>query len=97
MNPFTFNTTKSILFRSGAAKEIDRHAGDLLGSKVLLITDAGLRKLGLCDPAISALEAAGHEVTVFDAVEADPSVATLMEAVKIGRSRAALQGLVKEA
>ena len=86
MNPFTFNTTKSILFRSGAAKEIDRHAGDLLGSRVLLVTDAGLRKLGLCDPAIAALEAAGHEVTIFDAVEADPSVATLMAAVEAGRA-----------
>lgn len=89
MNPFTFNTTKSILFRSGAAQEIDRHAGAVLGAKVLLITDAGLRKLGLCDPAIAALEAASHEVTIFDAVEADPSVATLMAAVEAGRSSGA--------
>lgn len=89
MNPFTFNTTKSILFRSGAAQEIDRRAGAVLGAKVLLITDAGLRKLGLCDPAIAALEAASHEVTIFDAVEADPSVATLMAAVEAGRSSGA--------
>lgn len=87
MNPFTFNTTKSILFRSGAAKEIDRHAGALLGSRILFVTDVGLRRLGLCNPAIAVLEAAGHQVTIFDAVEADPSVATVMAAVEAGRGR----------
>jgi alcohol dehydrogenase class IV len=86
MNPFVFNTTKTILFRSGAAKEIDRHAGALLGPRVLLVTDPGLRRLGLADPAIAALRAAGHEVRVFDAVEADPSVATLTAAVEAGRA-----------
>lgn len=86
VNPFVFNTTKSILFRSGAAREIDRHAGPLLGPKVLLITDPGLTRLGLAEPAIAALRAAGLEVKVFDAVEADPSVATLTAAVEEGRA-----------
>lgn len=89
VKPFVFNTTKSIVFRSGAAREIDRHAGSLLGPKVLLITDPGLTKLGLADPAIAALRGAGHEVKVFDAVEADPSVATLMAAVEEGRAAGA--------
>ncbi|EKF43128.1 iron-containing alcohol dehydrogenase [Nitratireductor indicus C115] len=89
MNPFVFNTTKSILFRSGAAREIDRHAGNLLGERVLLVTDPGLRRLGLAEPAIAALAEAGHEVAVFDAVEADPSVATLMAAVELGRASGA--------
>lgn len=31
MNPFIFNTTHSIIFRSGAAKVIDQHLGALLG------------------------------------------------------------------
>lgn len=85
MTPFVFNTTKSILFRSGAAKEINKHTGALLGPKVLVVTDPGLRKLGVADPAIGALTAAGHEVTIYDQVEADPSVATLMAAVEAGR------------
>lgn len=86
MNPFTFNTTKSILCRPGAAAELDRHAGALLGPRVLVVTDPGLRSLGLADPAIAALRRVGHEVTIFDAVEADPSVATLMAAVEAGRA-----------
>jgi alcohol dehydrogenase class IV len=93
MTPFVFNTTKSILFRSGAAKEIATHAGTLLGPKVLIVTDPGLRRLGLADPAIAALAAAGHEVTIFDQVEADPSVATVMQTVEAGRA-AGVTGLI---
>jgi alcohol dehydrogenase class IV len=93
MTPFVFNTTKSILFRSGAAKEIAAHAGTLLGPRVLVVTDPGLRRLGLADPAIAALTAAGHEVTIFDQVEADPSVATVMQTVEAGKA-AGVTGLI---
>ncbi|MFD1911003.1 iron-containing alcohol dehydrogenase [Halodurantibacterium flavum] len=86
MNPFSFNTTKCILFRSGAAAQIDQHTKALLGPRILIVTDPGLRSLGLADPAIAALEAAGLEVHVFDRVEADPSVSTLMAAVEAGRA-----------
>jgi len=86
MTPFVFNTTKSVVFENGAAVRLAELAGGLLGKNCLLVTDPGLRKLGLCDPAIAALEAAGHVVTVFDAVEADPSRETLMAAVEAGRT-----------
>ena len=89
MNPFVFNTTKSVVFENGAAVRIVALAGGLLGKACLLITDPGLRKLGLCDPCIDALEKAGHQVTVFDDVEADPSRETLMRAVEAGRSAGA--------
>lgn len=86
MTPFVFNTTKSVVFENGAAVRLAELAGGLLGKNCLLVTDPGLRKLGLCDPAIAALETAGHVVTVFDAVEADPSRETLMAAVEAGRA-----------
>ncbi|MCG7574073.1 iron-containing alcohol dehydrogenase [Phaeobacter sp. CNT1-3] len=85
MTPFMFNTTKSVVFEAGAAARLDALAGNTLGPRVLIVTDAALRQLGLLDPSIMALEAAGHEVVIFDAVEADPSRATLMAAVQAGR------------
>lgn len=85
MNPFQFNTTKSLLFEAGAAARIHESAGPLLGARCLFVTDPGLRQLGLCDPSIEALKAAGIEVTVFDQVEADPSQTTLMAAVACGQ------------
>lgn len=85
MTPFIFDTTKSLIFETGASSRIAEMAGQTLGKSVLLVTDPGLRQLGLADPAIASLEAAGHSVTVFGKVEADPSRETLMQAVEAGR------------
>lgn len=62
---------------------------------VLLVTDAGVRRLGLADAALAALTAAGRAVHVFDAVEADPSAATVQAATAAGRDAgvAAVVGL----
>ena len=83
---FTFNTTSSIVFEPGASRRLSAVAGSRLGGSVLFVTDPGLRRLGLCDPAIASLQAEGIAVAVFDAVEADPSRATLMKAVETGRA-----------
>lgn len=87
MPPFAFDTTPSIVFRPGAAADLS-----VLGSQVLLVTDPGLRKLGLADPAIAALRADGKTVTVFDQVEADPSIETLRAAVRAGQGATAVVG-----
>jgi len=86
MNPFVFNTTPSIVFEAGSARRLGAIAGKRLGERVLVVTDPGLRRLGLCDSAIASLRESGAEVTVFDEVEADPSRATLMKAVEVGQA-----------
>ncbi len=86
MNSFIFNTTPSIVFAHGAARRLAEIAISRLGKDILLVTDPGLVRLGLCDPAIASLRAARAKVSVFDAVEADPSRATLMNAVEAGRT-----------
>ena len=89
IHAFVFNTTPSIVFEAGSASRIGAIAGKRLGPSVLFVTDPGLRKLGLCDRAGASLEAEGVKVTMFDAVEADPSRATLMKAVETGLSAGA--------
>lgn len=87
--PFAFNTTPSIVFENGAAGRLGPLAGRRLGARVLFVTDPGIRRLGLCDTACASLEGEGIAVTVFDHVEADPSLATLMQAVETGRAAGA--------
>ncbi len=82
MTPFVFNTTKSLVFEDGAAAKLADKAGALLGPRILVITDPGIRRLGLADAAIASLEASGRVVTIFDQVEADPKRATLMAAAE---------------
>jgi alcohol dehydrogenase class IV len=84
MTPFSFNTTPSIVVEPGASRRLGEIIGGRLGRCLLFVTDPGLRRLGLGDPAITSLEDAGLSVTVFDAVEADPSRATLERAVSAG-------------
>ncbi|MGQ7791027.1 iron-containing alcohol dehydrogenase [Faunimonas sp. B44] len=86
MQPFVFNTTPRIVFEAGAAARLAAIGGPMFGGRILFVTDSGLRGLGLCDPALASLEAAGAQVAVFDAVEADPSRMTLEQAVEAGRA-----------
>lgn len=89
MAPFTFNTTKSLVFEPGAAARMGEIAGNTLGQTVLLITDPGLRNLKLIDAAVASLTQAGHTVAIFDSIEADPSRKTLLGAVAFGRDAGA--------
>ena len=70
-----------LLLGAGRAPEL---AGLLPAGPVLLVTDASVRSLGLADPLLAELER-DHDVLLFDAVEADPSRATLLAAVEKGR------------
>lgn len=85
MTPFTFNTTRSLVFETGAVARLSEIAGSTLGETCLLVTDPGLRKLGLERPAVASLQAAGHKVVIFDQIEADPSFETLLAAIQAGR------------
>lgn len=93
MLPFQFNTTPQVIFRPGAAAELATIIAARCGARPMLVTDPGLTRLGLCDPALRSLSEAGLSVTVFDAVEADPSLATVMAAVEMGRL-AGVTGLI---
>ncbi len=93
MNPFVFSTTSQIVFRPGASAEIGGLVKPKLGNRILFVTDPGLRKLGLCDPALRSLSEAGIETTVFDSVEADPSIATVLSATQAAKS-AGVTGVV---
>ena len=60
--------------------------------RCLFVTDATVRRLGLADAALAALEEAGIDPVVFDAVEPDPSRDTLMAAVAAGEGCASAIG-----
>ena len=82
MRSFTFHPGPRLIAGDGESARIT----DLLPpGPVLFVSDGSLVGLGLTDRARSALEASGRAVILFDRVEADPSLETLLAAVDAGR------------
>ena len=86
MTSFTFNTVPSIICAPGAIKRLGEIVLARLGSRIALVTDAGLVKAGIIEPALLGLRAAGVAVSVFDKVVADPPESVVMEAVAGARA-----------
>ncbi|HEY0625238.1 MAG TPA: iron-containing alcohol dehydrogenase [Allosphingosinicella sp.] len=86
---FQFSYGPRLISGAGAAARL----GELLpAGRCLFVTDAQVRALGLADAALAGLAGAGIDTVIFDAVEADPSQATLLAAVEAGRGCASLVG-----
>jgi alcohol dehydrogenase class IV len=82
MKTFTFNTTKSILSEAGASSRLGEIIKPVLGIRVVLVTDKGLRALGLVDPIIESLKRAGISAVIFDDVSADPPESNILALVE---------------
>ena len=80
MRPFTFNPGPRLLAGPDQASLL---ADKLPPGPCLLVTDQDLVRLGLTDSYRQAI-GEGRELVVFDAVEADPSKATLLAATEAG-------------
>lgn len=89
MSNFIFNTTKSIISEAGASARIAEIAGGTLGNRVVLVTDKGLRKLGIVDPALASFAKAGIEVAVFDDIDADPPEKNVLDLAALIKSHGA--------
>jgi len=68
-----FRTVSDIRIERGGAARLDQHVEGLAGNRnILIITDPGLRKIGLLEAPCAALESAGFTVNIYDKVVADP-------------------------
>ena len=86
-----FKTVSDIRISPGGTHRLDAIIEGLGRNKnVSIVTDKGVRGLGLIDPALSTLKSAGYEVFIHDQVIADPpdhivqSIADEMREFKTG-------------
>ena len=86
MRDFIFNPGPRLIAGAGEAASL---AATLPDGPCLFVTDRQIVRLGLADDCRAALEASGKPVILFDAVEADPSRATLEAAVAAGAAAGA--------
>ncbi len=91
---FTFNTTASIHHEIGGSKKLGELVSGmssvLHGSTVMFVTDPGIMKLNLANPALDSLSRAGFSIVIFDQVEADPKEQTILDAVNLAQQQGVL-------
>ena len=85
LNNFTFNTTSGIRFGSGTSVSSSQEISKILGSNILFITDKDLMSLKLTEPTLNELKKFSSKVEIFEDVEADPSLKTLLKSIEIGK------------
>lgn len=93
MQPFVFNTVPRLVCRPGAALALADSCRQLRITRPLLVTDPGLVAIGLVQPVVAALAAAGIAVTLFDQVLEDPPDTVVEAAAAAGRA-AAVDGVI---
>jgi alcohol dehydrogenase len=86
LSDFRFGPMTRIVFGVGKAKEAGSLAKELEGTAALLMTDAGLHRLGLTETIEASLREAGVRVEVFNGVVTEPTLASVEAAVEMYRA-----------
>ena len=76
----SFQTVSDIRIEPGGTAKLDYYVDGLCRNKrVAIVTDKGVRALGLLDAGVESLRAAGYQTFVFDKVVADPPEAIVLK------------------
>jgi alcohol dehydrogenase len=85
LNGFDSTPRTRLVFGPGTLERIGELAGELGGSRVLLVTDSGIVKAGHVGRAKEALESVGLHVAVFDSVRENPTTLDVERCVEAAR------------
>ena len=85
MKAFTFATSQSIICESGAAARLAQICQEQGFQSVMIITDPGIKQLGLHQGALDSFDKKNMAVQVFSDVQADPPEAVVQTAIDIAK------------
>ena len=80
-----FLSVTTLISESGCTALLSDYLKSFEATSVFLVTDAGIDKLGLAEPAIASLESAGLRVTVDTQVTADPAEEQILKIAEQAR------------
>lgn len=80
-NALRFDAPRAIVHGGGCRRQLPRLVRELGGTRVLLVTDPGVVRLGVADEIAGLLTADGLEVAVFDCVQPDPTDTNVADGV----------------
>ena len=79
----TFNVPSTIIHGGGVRKEVVEQAKRWGGSRVLMVTDAGVVQLGVAGQIRQLLEDDGLDVAIFDQVQPDPTDQNVLDGLAV--------------
>jgi len=82
----SFETVRRIVFGSGSVEGLGEEIKRLNGTKVLVVTDPGIKAAGIVDVVTGALERAKIAYQVFASVEPDPSVDVALTSIAAAKA-----------
>jgi len=77
---FEFATTHRVLVEAGAATRLPELCQQLGASRVMLVTDPGIRSTPLLGPVEESFRSANMPLVIFDQVSADPADSVVLDA-----------------
>jgi alcohol dehydrogenase len=78
-----------LIYGAGRVDRLGRLAREIGGSRVLVVTDPGIREAGHVAPALESLKQAGIETRVFEEVDENPTAQHVDEGVSVAREHGA--------
>ena len=85
LSDFDYDPRTRVIFGGGVLERIGELTREL-GSRVLLVTDKGLKDAGHEDRTIGYLESAGVAVTIFDDVHANPTTDDVDRCLQVAKA-----------
>ena len=82
---FGLRTPEWVHFGNGTVQKVGLEAKRLGAGRVMVLTDPGVKAAGLLDKVTAPLKTAGLDFDVFDGVEPEPSIQSLLEASKMAK------------
>ena len=83
MSPATFSFPNKIIFGVGTINTLAEQLSAFSPDKVLLVTDKGIRHVGLADEVTQRLEAARIDFAIYDGVHGNPVEADVFDGTEV--------------
>lgn len=88
LTPFDFQPMTRVVFGAGALARLGELVREVGGSRVLLVTDPGIKAAGHPERAVQSIREAGCQVVVFDGVEENPTTKHVNACLSLARQQA---------
>jgi len=85
LSPFDFHQRTRLIFGSRTFEQLGVLSQELGARRVLLVSDAGLKRAGHCERAMSILASAGISAVVFDEVSENPTTEDVNRCVSFAK------------